>query len=313
MKMNKKDVYAAIYGQIVADALGVPYEFSSPEEMKDNPATAMTGYGTYNKPVGTWSDDSSLTVSLMDSLSDGVDYDDIMKKYSSWLYDGEYTPEGDTFDVGRTTSVAIENYENGCNPLECGGSDERDNGNGSLMRIMPVILYSIRRNLSLDETRKLIDDVSSITHAHRISKASCNIYNFIVKEILQNRNDDFKNIIRNGVNKSGKYYSKMECFNRIYDETFLDEPTDTIGSTGYVVDSLETALYCCYNTVDYKEAVLMAVNLGGDTDTNAMITGGLAALYYGYESIPPEWTDTIINRELIDSVINKFCEKLEIR
>lgn len=311
--MNKKDVRAVIYGQVVADALGVPYEFSSSEEMKDNPATTMTGYGTYNKPVGTWSDDTSLTISLMDSLSDGVDYDDIMKKYASWLDNGEYTPEGDTFDVGRTTSVAIENYKQGKSPLECGGSDERDNGNGSLMRIMPIILYSNQKKLSFDESRKLIDEVSSLTHAHRISKASCNIYNFIVKEILENKTDDFKNIIRNGINKSGKYYSKLECFNRIYDETFLNEPVDTIGSTGYVVDSLEVALYCCYNTVSYKESVLMAVNLGGDTDTNAMITGGLTALYYGYEAIPLEWIDTIINRELIDSVINKFCKKLEIK
>lgn len=311
--MNKKDVCAAIYGQIVADALGVPYEFSSPEKMKDNPATTMTGYGTYNKPTGTWSDDSSLTISLMDSLSNGINYEDVMTKYSSWLYNGEYTPEGDTFDVGRTTSVAIENYENGCNPLKCGGTGERDNGNGSLMRIMPIILYSAWKNLSLDKSRKLIDDVSSLTHAHRISKASCNIYNFIVKEILLNRSDDFKNIIKNGIIKSRKYYSKLECFNRIYNETFLDESIDTIGSTGYVVDSLEVALYCCYNTVNYKESVLMAVNLGGDTDTNAMITGGLSALYYGYESIPLEWIDALKNRKLIDSIVNNFCEKLEIK
>lgn len=312
-KIREEDVYASMYGIIVADALGVPYEFKPGSEMKKRPATGMTGYGTYNKPAGTWSDDSSLTLALADSLSCGIDYDDIMTKFSNWLYNDEYTPENETFDVGGTTEDSICRYSKGVNPLKCGGNGKWDNGNGSLMRIMPILLYINRNLLNTEDSIKLIDNISSLTHRHKLSKACCNIYNFIVQEIINNRDRyDFKALIKQGIEKSKEIYpvEKYPYFESLYNSSF-NESIDSISSNGYVLDSLYVAIYCCYNSINYKDAVLKAVNIGGDTDTNGAITGGLAALYYGYESIPSDWIDTVINKELINTILTRFIEGLK--
>lgn len=310
--MNKDNILAGIFGAVVADALGVPYEFSSPEKMAENPATTMTGYGTYNKPVGTWSDDSSLTLALLDSLINGLDYEDIMYKFARWLYYDEYTPEGEVFDYGNTTYDAISRYyDEGKPALESGSTDIHSNGNGSIMRIIPIILYLNAKRTSVSEQIEIVDNISSLTHAHKISKASCNIYNFILQNVLDNRYKDLNELIIEGIDKSREYYEndEYECFNRIYNNLFsLSE--NEIESYGYVVDTLEVALYSCYHTDNYKDAVLKAVNFGGDTDTNAIVTGGLAAIYYGYDSIPEEWIDKLIKSDKIEDYCEKFYESL---
>ncbi|RAP47540.1 MAG: hypothetical protein BZ135_01870 [Methanosphaera sp. rholeuAM6] len=311
--MNRKTVYAGILGGVVADALGVPYEFNSYEQMQENPATEMTGYGTYHQPPGSWSDDSSMTIATMDSLINGVDYEDMIGKFCEWLFDAKYTPRDVVFDHGKTTYCALYNYRhNHLDSLECGQDGVRDNGNGSLMRIMPVSLYAYAKGLQVEEQMGLIDNVSSLTHAHSISKASCNIFNFVVQEVLNNPDEDFKALIENALDKSGKYYDNDEydCFNRIYDSLFLLND-DEIGSGGYVVASLEVALYSCYHTDNYEEAVLRAVNYGGDTDTNAIIAGGLAAVYYGFDGIPDEWLDTLIRLDYIKGLCDEFYKSLK--
>jgi len=132
---------SGIMGLCVADALGVPVEFRSREELKENPVTGMRGYGTFNQPMGTWSDDSSLTLCLADSLSRGLDYNDIMQNFANWLFNGEFTPYGESFDVGSGTYRALMRFKRGDDPLSCGGKEECDNGNGSLMRILPLLFY----------------------------------------------------------------------------------------------------------------------------------------------------------------------------
>ena len=118
-----------VMGLCVADALGVPVEFNSREKLKANPVTDMRAYGTHNQPSGTWSDDTSMTLCLLDSLSEGLDYKDVMVKVKSWLTEGKYTPHGEVFDVGIATRQAVSRYMTGVEPLLCGGVGERDNGN----------------------------------------------------------------------------------------------------------------------------------------------------------------------------------------
>lgn len=136
-------VYDGIIGVAVGDALGVPVEFISREELAKSPVIGMKGYGVHNQPIGTWSDDTSLTLALMDSITckQVVDYHDIMDKFSEWLLYGAYTATEEVFDVGSTISRAIMNYGRGMNPLECGGRSKHENGNGSLMRILPIAYY----------------------------------------------------------------------------------------------------------------------------------------------------------------------------
>lgn len=311
--MNRETVYAGIIGGVVADALGVPYEFTSRYDLRKNPAEGMTGYGTYHQPAGTWSDDSSMTLALMDSLINGIDYEDIMEKFCDWFLKAKYTPLDDVFDIGNTTHFALENYYNmHKSPLECGLSGERDNGNGSLMRVMPILLYINSHDVDLDKQIKLVDNISALTHAHKVSKASCNIYNFIVQEVLNNHEEDFKTLIEIGIDKSRPYYenSEYKCFETIYNDLFSVND-DYMSGRGYVVDSLEVALYSCYHTDDYESAVLKAVNYGGDTDTNAMIAGGLSGLYYGFGSIPQDWLNTIIKLDYIIELCDKFALSLK--
>ena len=198
------------------------------------------------------------------------------------------------------------------NPLDCGLTGEHDNGNGSLMRIMPDILYANAVELIPEEKMEFINNVSSLTHAHPISQASCNIYAFIVDEILENPEDDFNELIIRGIDKSRKYYDNDEysCFKNLYNDLF-DMDDNDLSSKGYVVYSLEIALYTCYHTDSYKEAVLKAVNYGGDTDTNALIAGGLAALYYGYDSIPEIWLEQIVKLDYIKELCNEFYNSIK--
>jgi ADP-ribosyl-[dinitrogen reductase] hydrolase len=172
--MNKDKIFGGIFGLIVGDALGVPVEFVPREVLKKNPVTDMIGYGTYNQPPGTWSDDSSLTLCLVDSLCNGFNLNDIAKKFIKWYEEAYWTPFGEVFDVGNTTRIAINNLIYGIPPEKAGPSDEKSNGNGSLMRILPISFYV--KNLDLDEQFDIPHKVSSITHGHPRSLIACGYY-----------------------------------------------------------------------------------------------------------------------------------------
>lgn len=168
-------------GHAVGDALGVPVEFKTREKISKAPVTDMTGFGTYPYPKGTWSDDTSMSLAALDSLAKGeIDWDEIMKNFRKWLDDGEYTPWGKPFDVGRTCLKAIVNYfTNNIEAFQSGGSSALSNGNGSLMRIHPFVLYLYTKgNLDLDT----IHNASALTHAHDRSKMACGIYAFVLNE-----------------------------------------------------------------------------------------------------------------------------------
>ena len=119
-----KKVKDGIMGVVIGDALGVPYEFKPRKYFDENPVNSMDGYGTHNQPAGTWSDDSSLTLATLDSLTNGIDYEDMMKKFYAWFMDSDYTATGEIFDMGITTRTAIIDYGNGKNPIMCGGNGE---------------------------------------------------------------------------------------------------------------------------------------------------------------------------------------------
>ena len=306
---------SGIYGLVVADAIGVPVEFTSREDRKIDPVIDMRGYGTYNQPEGTWSDDSSMAIATLASIRDKgkIDYKDIMDRFHDWCMNGEYIPFDNVFDIGITTSRAIMKYSNGADPLQSGGETERDNGNGSLMRILPICLYIFeqQKNLKLpdDEAIDIIHNCSALTHAHLRSKIACGIYYFLVKAILD-KDGELTERLQQGVDNAFKYYSEstkseLDNYNRLISlSEFKDVFEDQIRSTGYVVYTLEAAIWCLINTSSYEEVILKAVNLGDDTDTVAAITGGLAGLYYGYGNIPEKWKSKLQKREWIDSLLN---------
>lgn len=296
--MKVKD---GIIGLIIGDALGVPVEFVSRTLLKENPVVDMRGHGTYNQPKGTWSDDSAMTLATMHSMVkiNAIDYEDIMNRFCDWLDDAKYMQGRVTFDCGITTGNAIHNYKDGCPALESGCGGDRDNGNGSLMRILPLAYI---KNIDY----KTIENVSALTHAHKRSKIACVLYVEIAKSMLENENLTIEEHIDRSCDKIKEHYKdspELEHFQKIFDKDF-----DELSGKGYVIYTFECVLYSLLTTDSYKDAVLKAVNIGGDTDTNAAICGGLAGIYYGYDSIPIDWINEI---RRIDEV-EALCERYEV-
>lgn len=300
-----------IFGHAVADALGVPVEFKSREELKKNPVTDMCEYGTYNQPKGTWSDDTSLTLCTLESIAEKQDVhtEDIMKRFGWYLNDNYMTPHGDMFDIGITTRNAIWQYLYG-DKYPYGSSDVNSNGNGSLMRIIPVTLFHVFKKQSPVKYRDDIHNVSMLTHAHKRSVLACGIYDFVLQEIIKNPTMES---VRNGLDNAYSVYKltdEIKTYTRLFKYDFALLPESEIKSTGYVVDSLEAAIWCLLNTKSYKECVLKAVNLGEDTDTVGAIAGGLAGALYGYDAIPEKWLNTLIKKEMIDKLCEDFAKIL---
>ena len=311
----KNIVLDGIMGLCVADALGVPVEFINRDTLKANPVDDMREYGIHKQPAGTWSDDTSMTLCLADSLIKGLDFGDIMFKFKRWLEEGEYTPHGNVFDIGISTRKALIRYSEGIDPLECGGRTEYDNGNGSLMRILPILFYihSIYGTEFKDNNNvfEIIHSVSGLTHAHKRSKIACGIYISVASKLIGGKN--LSTAVDFGIFDAMSYYrnqseyiDELRHFERLVSKDYDKLPEKQIKSSGYVVDTLEAAIWCLLNTNNYLDCVLKAVNLGDDTDTVAAVAGGLAGLYYGYESIPVEWLSKIIKREYIENLCNQL-------
>ena len=306
-----------IMGVVVGDALGDPVQFMSREEIAsrpEGPVTGMESGGVYRMPEGTWTDDSSMTLALLDSINElgVVDLDDIMDSFVSWYEEGEYTPFGEAFDIGNTCSWAIERFEAEKDPMNCGGKDEHSNGNGSLMRIMPVCLYAYEKKLPDDDAVKIVHEVSGLTHNHLRAKIACGLYYFLVKEILDGEGS-LNERLKKGMDEGMAYYGKnianltqLAYYGRLRDlKQFAKTPENNIKSTGYVVDTLEAAIWSLIRTESLRDCLLMAVNLGDDADTVGAIAGGLAGLYYGYEVIPEEWLAVIKRRDWIEEMCCK--------
>ncbi|MBR5519346.1 MAG: ADP-ribosylglycohydrolase family protein, partial [Clostridia bacterium] len=235
-----------------------------------------------------------------------LDFDDIMVKLGAWYYDDEYTPTGKMFDVGNTCSYAIDNYFAHHKPIEeCGLEDERSNGNGSLMRIHPFVLYAYAKQMAIDEWLGMIVKASAVTHAHDRSKIGCLIYTFVLMSVL---NDQGKVGIENGLKKAKHYLNactEFTPYERIFKSNFATLAREEIKSSGYVVDTLEAALWCVLTSANYRDCVLKAVNLGDDTDTVAAVAGGLAGALYGYDAIPAEWLDKLKRRDYMEEMCDR--------
>ena len=285
-----------------ADALGVPVEFKSRAYLKENPVTDMQEYGTHHQPKGTWSDDTSLMLCLAESMVEGLDVNKLAQKFIAWKNDNLWTPHGWVFDIGIGTRIAIERLENGELPELAGGFDEMDNGNGSLMRILPLILFT--KDLEINKRYDWIKKVSSITHAHVRSVMACFYYLEFAKKILEGK-DKFQ-VYLELQREITTYFENLEInpleiqkFNRLLKEDITNIEEENINSSGYVIDTLEASIWCILTTSSYKEAVLKSVNLGHDTDTTAAVTGGLAGLIYGVDSIPKEWIKVVARKKCI--------------
>jgi ADP-ribosylglycohydrolase len=315
MNLDKNIWLSGMMGLVVGDACGVPVEFMKREELRQDPVTDMREYGTHGQPRGTWSDDSSMALANLKSLHKGYNLEDIMEQFSRWDKDEVYTPFGEVFDMGYTCNQAIRRYQQGADVKSCGLCGEHDNGNGSLMRILPMCLYAYELeksgDISEEEALQMIHDVSALTHAHMRSKMACGLYYFLVKSILEKEErNTLLDCLQRGFDRGFSYYRKNPMnltevvrFERLFNmEQFKVEEESTITRSGYVLAAFEAAIWSLLQADNYKDSILAAVNLGDDTDTTAAIAGGLAGLYYGYDGILQEWRECIIQKEWIEEL-----------
>ena len=314
---------AALLGLAVGDALGVPVEFIGRDVRRADPVTGMRAYGTHAQPAGTWSDDASLTFCLAETLArpGPPDLDDFGRRCLNWLDNAYWTAHGQVFDVGIATADALRQLRNGKSPRYSGGTAETSNGNGSLMRILPLAFRT--HGLPVDARFQAVRDVSGVTHAHIRSVLACFIYTEVARQLLQ------------GLPKHEAYEAMIEevtaflpvaveipeaevlHFHRILGLTrapfeaqpLVDCAEAQISSSGYVVHTLEAALWCLLRHDTYAATVLAAVNLGHDTDTTGAVAGGLAGLAYGEAAIPAEWLQILARRPDIEELAARLSSR----
>lgn len=300
----------SLYGFVIGDALGVPVEFEERKKLMNSPVTTMKGYGSYDVPEGTWSDDTSMTLATMDSIikQEGtINCNDIADKFCNWLNNADYTATNEVFDVGITTKYALMRYWNDkIDATKCGGTSLSENGNGSLMRMLPIALYCYYKKLKDKEILETISKVSSITHAHEISIMGCYIYVRYVMFLLYGKDKLVAYSMIKCLDYSMFSKEKNTIYERILKEDISKFDLNDIKSSGYIVETLETVLWVILNCNNYNESVIGAVNLGGDTDTIGAITGSIAGILYGYNNINANWLAKLRNKECLDKIIEEF-------
>jgi ADP-ribosylglycohydrolase len=312
-KIERNYLKDLLYGVCVGDALGVPVEFESREYLKTNPVTKMTLGGVHDQGIGVWSDDSSLTFCLAETIIEGYDIHNLANKFIKWKNEGYWTATGEVFDIGNTTRQSIINLRKGIYPTLAGGANEIDNGNGSLMRILPLVI--LLKDLPIEKRFDLVKEVSSITHAHNRSVISCFYYLEFALQLMEGKDkfeiyENLKISVSNFLNSNEICSNELIHFDRLLNGNINELDEDAIQSGGYVIQTLEASIWCLLTSDSYEVSVLKAVNLGGDTDTTGAVTGGLAGLMYGFKSIPKLWVASIRKPNEINKLIHSYHQQV---
>ncbi|MGM9949942.1 MAG: ADP-ribosylglycohydrolase family protein [Lysinibacillus sp.] len=298
----------AIYGFTIGDAFGVPVEFLERDTYK---VEEMIGYGSWDVPAGTWSDDSAMMFITMEHLLDGGSLDQLKQAFCDWAHRGYWTYNDEpAFDVGITIREVINRWErNGLH--EKAKTDEFSNGNGALMRILPVALWTHAKRLQGEELFLFVKGYAELTHGHIRSTLCCYHYTVVVHQLLEgstlaesmrHANEALDDMLK-------QFPDETPHFERLH--TIGELPRNEIASSGYVIDTLEAVYWSLLNSRDYYEAIHTAVHLGKDTDTIGALTGGLAGLFYDELNVPERWFGMLPKGPEIQALIGRFEQALK--
>lgn len=299
-------VERSIWGFIYGDAFGVPVEFLARDTFS---IQTLEGYGSWPVPAGTWSDDSAMMFVTIDHLIRNTSMDDLKRAFCDWKYRGFWTFDHEpSFDVGITISEVLERWEH-ISLNEQAKSDELSNGNGALMRILPIAFYT--HNILEEKAIETIQDYASLTHGH-IRSTICSVhYCKVAHALLDGKSflDAMELANRVVTPIINDYPFEKSIFDRLSEAYQL--PRDEIESSGYVVHTLEAVYWSLANSENYYDAIHKAVHLGKDTDTIAALTGGLAGLMYDELNVPDDWPNQIPRRKDIEQLITNFIQLIK--
>jgi ADP-ribosyl-[dinitrogen reductase] hydrolase len=287
----------SLLGLACGDALGLTVEFTPRGSF--TPLTDMVGGGPFNLKPGQWTDDTSMALCLAESLVErrGFDARDQMARYLNWWRWGYLSSTGECFDIGVTTRAALARFEATGEPY-AGSTDPGQAGNGSLMRLAPVVLYF---QPDRDRLLQYAAESSRTTHAAPEAVDCCRLMAFAISQAL--RGAAKHELLEGSLDLAGE-----PAVRSIAQRAYSSKGPEGIRGSGYVVESLEASLWCFDRTDSYEEAVLAAANLGDDADTTAAITGQLAGAYYGVQAIPKSWLSRLHMRDEIAHLANRLFE-----
>ncbi|MBP9759773.1 MAG: ADP-ribosylglycohydrolase family protein [Candidatus Pacebacteria bacterium] len=300
----------SIIGVAIGDMLGVPVEGASAEMLAKDPVVALRKQGADNQRVGVWSDDTSLTLCLADSLTRGYSLEDMAQTFLRWKIAGEWSAHGPAFGIGRQTHDALNDLYR---ILESGDTDslellhleasEKTNGNGSLMRIAPLYFYLQHEHM--EDRFDNVWQVSALTHPHVRAALACLMYLIMLDELATADSVQvayLKTALRMREFLDTHHSEERPHFARLIDQDLRAFARSELRSGGYVIETLEASFWCLLTTSSYRDAVLTAVNLGYDTDTTAAVTGGMAGFFYGIDTAPIEWYEAVARIEDIEKL-----------
>ncbi|MFD1319055.1 ADP-ribosylglycohydrolase family protein [Loigolactobacillus zhaoyuanensis] len=306
MQLTQRQLKQFIYAGLVGDALGVPVEFKPRDSYRID---AMLGFGTYDQPAGSWSDDSSLTLCLMENLTENGSMVTLFDKMLAYMTTGKYTPNHELFDIGNATRRAILNYSKGVSPLECGDRSEFANGNGAIMRIAPLAIILLTEK-DFKKRSTMIREYTILTHAHERSVIGSVIYVELLRELLLGTElTVVLGTLQQRLQLVGFTEVELAKYQCIFDRGFGKLPRAAIKSSGYVIDSLAAAIWCNLVAHDFQEVTLLAVNLGEDTDTVAQLAAMINVSQKLETVIPDQWQQALIIPPEIHTIITDFTEK----
>ncbi len=298
--VDNKKFTECLLGLAVGDALGCTLEFKKPGTFE--PITTIIGGGVHKLEAGQWTDDTSMALCLAQSLIDCKDFDakDQMIKYSKWYDEGYMSSTGTCFDIGNTTRKALDDFAITNNPYS-GEKDIRSCGNGSIMRLAPIPIYYYQEP---EEALKYAALNSKTTHAHSLCIDACRYMAGIIVGLL---NGESKETVLSSMYSPVENYFTNEplcdAIKEVASGSFKIKQPPEIKGTGFVVESLEAALWAFYHADNFRDGALKAVNLGDDADTTGAVYGQIAGAIY---DIPHEWLKVISMREKITEISNQL-------
>ncbi|MCH5583686.1 ADP-ribosylglycohydrolase family protein [Shimazuella sp. AN120528] len=305
--MEKSQILGGLYGLLVGDAVGVPYEFHAANQLPPMEEIDMTPPAGFNRahrgvPIGTWSDDGAQALCLLDSLVEcgELDLANFADKLWAWYDKGLWAVDHHVFDVGIQTSVSLQAYHQGISPENSGFANPEGKGNGSLMRVLPLALWhqGSDEQLVIDSHKQ-----SLVTHGHLTNQVACALYCLWVREVSKIR--EIEEAYREAVDRLREIYGANSKERDELDLTIKPDQEPVSRGGGYVVETIQS-VRIAVQEADYEQVIKKAISLGEDTDTNAAIAGGLYGVKVGLEGIPDKWYDLLRGKSEVESLIMRW-------